>query len=232
VKRAAYNAAAEMAFVAPEVITPLVIKQVREDLNPDQLSSIGPTEAAIARTPEGTAFIDVLASKGQNQRPDRNAKDYDTLKWEEELRTQLAQKKGQQKKLTADQQAGVNAQLMKEASIRQNVHSVEAKLSRGIGIIRSLATGPPTEAELWMNPAVHSLLDVISAGAGLLVGDAAAAAYLDCAQRISPRLGTIRSFIGVATLRAFGTSHLPHELEEEPLSGMSPRSSVSTAPRH
>jgi hypothetical protein len=32
---------------------------------------------------------------------DKNTKDYDTLKWEEELRAQLAEKKGQsQKKLT------------------------------------------------------------------------------------------------------------------------------------
>lgn len=228
-KRAAYYTAADLAFIAPEVITPLLVKQIREDLNPGQLTGIGATEVAIARTPEGTAFIDVLASKAQNQLPDRNTKDYDTLKWEEELRSQLAQKKGQQKKLTPDQQAKVNAQLIKEASIRHNLHSVESRLSRGVGFIRSLATGPPTEAELWMSPAVHSLLNVISAGAGHLVGDAAAIAYLDCAQRVSTRLGTIRSFIGTATLRAFGFTHLPLGLEEEPLGGKWPRTLIATA---
>ena len=221
-KRAACNAAADLAFVAPEIMIPTIIAQIRADLNAEQLSTLGPTEAAIARTPEGTAFVDVLASKSQNQRPDRSAKDYDVLKWEEDLRAQLAQKKGQQKKLTAEQQAKVNAQLTKEANIRKNVHNVELKLRRGIGFVSSLATGPPTEAELWMNSAVHCLLDVVSAGAALLVGDAAATAYLACAERVSPRLGTVRPFIGVATLRALGASSLPLEMEQEPLGGMFP----------
>lgn len=189
-------------------------------MNAEQLSTFGPTEAAIARTAEGIAFVDVLASKSQNQRPDKSAKDYDVLKWEEDLRAQLAQKKGQQKKLTAEQQAKVNAQLTKEANIRENVHSVEVKLRRGIGFIQSLAVGPPTEAELWMNPAVHCLLNIVSTGAALLVGDAAATAYLTCADRISLRLGTVRPFIGLATLRTLGASSLPPEMKQEPLGGM------------
>lgn len=219
-RHAAYNAAADLAFVAPEVMIPTIIEQIRTDLNAEQLNTLGPTEAAIARTPEGIAFVDVLASKGQTQRPDKSAKDYDVLKWEEDLRAQLAQKKGQQKKLTAEQQAKVNAQLTKEANIRENVHSAEVRLRRGIGFIQSLAMGPPTQAELWMDPAVHCLLGIISAGAALLVGDSAAAAYLACAERISPRLGTVRHFIGVATLRVLGASSLSLEMEQEPLGGM------------
>lgn len=221
-KRAACNAAADLAFVAPEVMIPTLMEQIRADLNAEQLSALGPTEAAIARTPEGTAFVDVLASKSHNQRPDKSAKDYDVLKWEEDLRSQLARKNGQQKKLTAEQQAKVNVQLTKEANIRKNVHSVEVKLRRGIGFISSLATGPPTEAELWMNSAVHCLLNIVSSGAALLVGDAAATAYIACAERISPRLGTVRPFIGVATLRGLGASSLSHEMEQEPLGGKFP----------
>lgn len=220
VRHAAYNAAADLAFVAPETMIPTIIEQIRADLSAEEMSAFGPTEAAIARTPEGITFVDVLASKSQDQRPDKSAKDYDVLKWEEDLRAQLAQKKGQQKKLTVEQQAKVNAQLAKEANIRETLHNVEVKLRRGIGFIQSLAMGPPTEAELWMNPAVHCLLGIISAGAALLVGDTAAAAFLACAERISPRLGTVRPFIGVAMLRALGASSLPREMEQEPLGGM------------
>lgn len=211
-------------------MVPLIVQQIATDLEAKQLSNIGPTDAAIARTSEGTAFIDVLALKNQHQRPDRSAKDYDMLKWEEEVRAQLAQKKGQQKKLTPDEQAKVNAQLAKETRIRENVHSIELRLRRGMGIIQSLATGPPTEAESWMNTAVLCLLDVISAGAALLVGDSAATAYIVCAERISPRLGSIRPFIGVATLRALGTTHLSQELLEEPLGGMFPLGLPFTTP--
>lgn len=174
---------------------------IDSDLNPVQLKNVGPVEAAIFRTPEGTAFVDVLAKKAQEAVPNKNTKDYDLLKWEEELRSQLEKKKGQQRKLTADETAKVNAQLKKEAKIRQELQGVEAQLMRGIGIVRALATGPPTEATLWLSTAVSLLLGVMDAGASLLVGDAASMTYLVCAEKVAAKLGSIRPFIGVATLR-------------------------------
>ncbi|KAK4548898.1 hypothetical protein LTR36_008671 [Oleoguttula mirabilis] len=214
---AAFGAAAELAFVAPEVITPLIVAQLTMDLDPSQLDDIGPTEAAIYRTPEGTAFVDVLSKQAQAQPASKNTKDYDTLKWEEDLRAQLAQKKGQTKKLTADEQAKVSAQLAKESAVRSHVSGVEARLRRGIGIISGLATGPPTEAEAWFGPSVKLLFDAIQAGAGLILGDTAALGYLKCADRTSSRLGPLRPFVGVATLRAAGITILPENLLAEPL---------------
>src|SRR5690348_1488346 len=103
---------------------------ISRDLAAEQLHDVGPVEAAIFRTPEGTCFVDVLAKKAQ-QVVNKNNKDYDILKWEEELRSQLEKKKGQQKKLTADETAKVNAQLKKESQIRQSLREVEARLLRG-----------------------------------------------------------------------------------------------------
>ena len=217
---AAFGAAAELAFVAPDEITPLIVAQIGRDLDPTQLDDIGPTEAAIHRTSEGTAFIDVLSKQLPAQSISKTSKDYDTLKWEEELRAQLAQKKGQTKKLTVDEQAKVNAQLAKEASIRQNVAQVDARLRRGIGTISALATGPPTEAETWFGHAVKSLFEVIQAGAGLILGDTASLCYLQCANRTSPRLAAMRPFVGVATLRAAGVTILPENLLAEPLGNL------------
>ncbi|KAI9736804.1 MAG: translational activator of GCN4 [Claussenomyces sp. TS43310] len=217
VRNAAFNASAELAFVAPDVITSRLVKIIQQDLDPKLLSGIGPTEAAIFRTPEGTAFVDVLAKKGNHNIPNKNTKDYDTLKWEEELRASLAQKKGQQRKLTPEEGAKVSAQLAKEAAIRLQVRYLEAKLWRGMGIIKSLAMGPPTEAQMWMGPAVKALIDVIVAGAGLITGNAAADSYMQCAERVSSRLGSLRPFIGIATLRALDVSQLPNELTQEPL---------------
>ncbi|KAK3697730.1 translational activator of GCN4 [Vermiconidia calcicola] len=214
---AAYSAAAELPFVAPDEVTPLIVAQIGRDLDPTQLVDIGPTEAAIFRTSEGTAFIDVLSKQAQTQQISKSAKDYDTLKWEEELRAQLAQKKGQAKKLTSEEQTKVNAQLAKEASIRQNVAEIEARLRRGIGIISGLATGPPTEAEAWFGPSVKLLFDIIQAGAGLILGDTAALSYLQCANKASARLGPMRPFVGVASLRGAGVTILPENLLAEPL---------------
>ncbi|KAI0437982.1 armadillo-type protein [Xylaria telfairii] len=214
VKAAAYNAAADLAFVAPGVMIPQIINLIRADLTSTELKEIGPVEAAIFRTPEGTAFVDVLAKKSQTV-PNKNTKDYDTLKWEEDLRNQLAQKKGLQKKLTADEQAKVNVQLKKEAEIRHSVQQVEARLLRGIGIIQSLVSGPPTDAGLWLGPSVTALLEAMEAGACLIVGKAAPSAYLAGSEKVTSRLGAIRPFIGVATLRAVDITSLPENMIEE-----------------
>jgi hypothetical protein len=149
-----------MAFVAPDAALPAVVEQFSQDLDPKQLESIGPTEAAIFRTPAGTAYVDVLSKKGPVA-IDKNTKDYDTLKWEEEVRAQLAQKKGETKKLSAEDRAKVNAQLAKEASIRDEVAATEQRMRRGVGIIQSLATGPPTEAEQWMGAAADRLIQSV-----------------------------------------------------------------------
>jgi hypothetical protein len=197
-----------------------VVKQFSQDLDPKQMESVGPTEAAIFRTPEGTAYIDVLSKKAPVV-IDKNTKDYDTLKWEEELRAQLAQKKGQAKKLSADDQAKVSAQLAKESAIRKEVAATEHRMRRGVGIIRSLATGPPTEAEQWMGPAVDLLIQAIRAGAGLLLGDVPATALISCSERVSNRLGMMRPFVGVAVLRTIGSIQLASEYEDEDLGGKS-----------
>lgn len=193
---------------------PRIIDLIRADFATDELEKIGPVEAAIFRTPEGTAFVDVLAKKSQTV-PNKNTKDYDTLKWEEDLRNQLAQKKGLQKKLTADEQAKVNAQLKKESEIRHGVQQVEARLMRGLGIIQSLVSGPPTDASRWLGPSVTALLAAMEAGACLIVGKAAPSAYLAAAEKVTARLGAIRPFIGVATLRAKDITSLPENMMEE-----------------
>lgn len=220
VNKAACDAAAELCFVAPETFLPRLIDLIKDDLNADQLQGLGPTEAAIFRTPAGTTFVDVLSQKPQSQVPAKNAKDYDTMKWEEELRAQLAQKKGQERKLTADEQAKVKAQLAKEDAIRKEVGEKVVRLRRGVGFVKSLNNGPPTDPETWFGSAVGSLLHVIDGGAALIIGNEAVEAFLDCANKVTIRLGALRPFLGIATMRIFGTSHLASGMEEEPLGGM------------
>jgi hypothetical protein len=218
---AIWNAAGDLAFVAPDTMVPRLIQQISDDLDASRLSRFTPTDVAIARTPEGTMFVDILNTKSKQPAFDKNTKDYDTLKWEEELRAQLAQKKGQtQKKLTADEQAKVKAQLVKESKIREEVLQEVKRVERGAGIIQGLASGPAVDADGWINPAISSLLSLARAGVGLFAGDVVSKAYVKCAEKVSSRLGPLRPFVGVATLRAIGRSHLPPEMEAEPLGGL------------
>ena len=220
VSLAAYKAAAELAFVCPDIITPKLTNYIRDSLPAGDLSKYGSTEVAIARTPEGTAFVDVLSSKGPGRVLEKNSRDYETLKWEEEVRSQQARKKGQEKKLTADEKAKVDSQLTKEAKIRREVLDLERRLRKGIGFIHALATGPPTEALLWLGPCLEALLGVIAAGAGLVVGNEGNEAYIACSNFVSSRLGSLRPFIAVATLRSLDSAQLPDQLSQEPLGGM------------
>jgi hypothetical protein len=93
-------------------------------------------------------------------------------------------------------------------------------LKRGAGIVHSLARGPPIDSDGWINPAVSLLCDLARAGAGTLVGDAISNAYVACSYRVSSRLGDIRPFIGIATLRIFGETYLRSELQSEHLGCM------------
>ena len=217
VKLAAYNTAAELAFVAPDSIIPALVHVINDNLQTHELNQFGPTEIAIARTQEGTLFVDVLSSKAASYTIDKNSKDYDTMKWEQEIRSQVAHKNGQNRKLTSDEKAKVQAQLVKEAAIRADVHMLESKLQNGIGFVRALAVGPPTDPGLWLSQALQGLISVITAGAGRLVGSAADEAYLECARFVSSRLLSQRTFIGIASLRALGSSNIPEELTKEPL---------------
>ncbi len=219
IELAANNSAADLAFVAPNQIIDLLLEKIESDLPSESVCMYGPIEAAIARTPEGTVFVDVLSREKRGPTLDKNSRDYDTLKWEEEVRSQLARKKGQERKLTPDEKAKINFQLMKESAIRQNVRKLESRLKRGIGLINALATGPPTEAAMWLGRSLKALLGIIAVGAAHIVGDTADQAYLACASVVSSRLGPLRKFIGVATLRALGCSALPTHLEQEPLGG-------------
>lgn len=233
IKVAAYSTYAELAFVASSSVLPLLVDQIKSDLDLGEFSQCSPTDFAIARTPEGTTFIDVLNKKGPNEALDKGSSDYELLKWEADVRAQQAARYGQQKKLTADDQAKINTQLSKEADIRKRVRHLECQLQRGFGTIRALALGPPTNAELWMGYSLKVLIDIIQAGVGLLVDESAAEAFIACANLVTIRLGPLRQFIGVATLRSLGSSHLPEYLLQESLGGgfMKPCTTKANCPR-
>lgn len=109
--------------------------------------------------------------------------------------------------------------MAKEAEIRNKVQATEDIIKRGAGIVQWLAIGPPIESEGWINPAIGALYALAQLNVGELVGDAVSKAFVACSDRISSRLGDMRPFIGIATLRALGKTYLPSNTEEEALGG-------------
>lgn len=139
---------------------------------------ISQQDVAIWRAPADEPYIDVLSSKTPTQIK-KNAKDYDALKWEQELQEELAKKRGApKKKLTPEEQNKVKAQLAKEAEIREKVTKISQKFERGVGLVHALSDGLNTPVAIWIGTAVSALLQTLEAGAGLLLGDRGVSAYL------------------------------------------------------
>ncbi|PMB72489.1 eIF-2-alpha kinase activator GCN1 [Beauveria bassiana] len=138
IKQAAYNAAAELAFVAPDVVVPRLLELIGRDLDRDGLRSIGPLEMAISRTPEGINFVDVLGKKAKGSTPNKRSPAEEILSWEQDARRQIEQRKTQSKKSPGEDVLKINAQLRKEKGIRTSVQELQAKINRGIGIIEAL----------------------------------------------------------------------------------------------
>jgi len=84
-------------------------------------------------------LIEVLAPKKENS-DNKNSKDYANAKWEQEVRDSLAKKKAATPgaKLSKVDQALVAAQMAKEKEVREHIVVLQAKLNRGIELVRGL----------------------------------------------------------------------------------------------
>ncbi|KAF3922117.1 hypothetical protein ABW20_dc0110612 [Dactylellina cionopaga] len=219
---AAAEAAAKLAFVAPDLFTARLVSLFTSDLSHETVAGISSLNIAIWSAPPDVPYVDVLANK--NAAPVARNKDSEIAKWEAEVRKEVEKKKGPaQKKLTPDEQAKVNAQLRKEAEIRANVADARRRLLRGIAIISSLAKGVNNGIEQWIGPATQALLEVLGSSAQDIVGLEANEAYLYNSNLISSRLGPFRYFIGITTLQAYGAERLTGEVLNEDLGSLCTR---------
>ncbi|CAE6418409.1 unnamed protein product [Rhizoctonia solani] len=216
----AYRALSSIVFIAPAVVLPHVISEVRHSLAPAQVEALGAVDFAIWRTPKGTMFHDVLANK-KGPVLNNKSKDADIEKWEAEIRKTLESKKAAgAKTLSKQEQAQVNAQLEKEDAIRSNVQRVKNDMLRGLALIKSLVAAGIPELSVHVASIAKLLLDGALKKGSVLVGSEAFETYLDLANMCSDRLDIFKRWIGVATLRVFDVPDVPEELKLEPLAGL------------
>ncbi|KAG9126171.1 translational activator of GCN4, partial [Ceratobasidium sp. 392] len=216
----AYRALSTIVFIAPKITLPHVIAEVQRCLNPAQVDALGPVDFAVWRTPKGTMFTDVLASK-KGPVLNNKSKDADIEKWEAELRKTLESKKGAPTKaLSKQDQALVNAQLEKEDVIRANVERVKTEMTSGLAMVKSLVAAGVEELSVHIAPIAKLLLDGALKKGSVLVGHNAFDTYLDLAKMCSDRLDVFKKWIGVATLRVFEVPDVPEELQLEPLDSL------------
>ncbi|KAJ7720581.1 armadillo-type protein [Mycena maculata] len=219
---AAYSALTTIVFIAPDAVLPRIVEQLRTDIDPAVLNALTEEDLGMWRMPEGSTFIDVLTStKGDTKAPHKG-KDFEIARWEAEVRDALESKRkaGAGAALTKPQQALLQAQLAREATVRQRVDVVKANLARGLATVRSLVAAGVPEFRVYISSVAGLLLDGALGKGALLVGASAFETYLDLAKCSSERLDSFRTWVGIATLRSLKVDTVPEELRAEPLNSL------------
>lgn len=210
VYQAACSAISTISFVASDTAVPRIADTIDTDLSSVSELDVDEEKCAIWLANEGELVVDIL-SKGEKPQLSKNSKDYETAKWEQEVRKEIASKKKSTKSLTKDEKRMVAEQLKLETEIRASVESSYRKLSRALNLIIALSNEGAkvdNDAKIWFPVAVRQLLVVLrSHEAKLLVGDLATKCFLAMAQVLSVTglHGTSSmDWIGASTLRLHG----------------------------
>lgn len=217
--KCACKAASISCFINPEVASPLLVDMFKNDLDTIELLKLTDEDFEIWAGEEGELVINVLDKDMAKKLSDKNNKDYETLKWEQNVRKEQAKKQG--KKLSKEEQQLVNEQLSKESAIRERVSNYSLTLQRSLRIIKVLsdyATLVNNGSDIWYPIAVNSVLKLTKVAQSFkLVESLAIDVFLNMSKVLSTRLEQTRFFIGLATLRVNKVKHIPDNFIQEPL---------------
>ncbi|GBE83943.1 eIF-2-alpha kinase activator GCN1 [Sparassis crispa] len=217
---AGYRAVTTLAFVSPQEVLPRIIEQIRADINPEEINSLSEMDLGVWSVPEGKTYVDVLALKDIDV-PVKKGKGYKEAQWEAEVRKSLASKKGNAPAtLSKQDQALVHAQLEKESQIRTRVAVIKTKFDRGLNLVSSIINAHVDEFRPYLSSVATLLLKGAFGNGVALVGFNAFDRYLALSNTCSDRLDTLRTWIGVATLRSLGINEIPEDYTVEPLNSL------------
>ncbi|SCU84775.1 LAFA_0D11936g1_1 [Lachancea sp. 'fantastica'] len=208
------------AFINPSTIAPLVVALVKCELESSRLQGVDASQIEIWRGADGELVFDVL-QKSNKALENKNSRDYETLKWEEEVRKKQAQKNSGTKKYTKEEKDLIDAQLLKEAGIRKDINLIVTESRRTLSLVSQLseeASLVDNGAAVWFPVAVSDILAALGAPAfSELLPEQGVETFLSLSSTASERLGTMRRSIAVATLRAFDIKGIPASACQENL---------------
>ena len=217
--------------------------QLWVDIDAQALNALTEEEFGILETPEGSTYVDgrlpcvrrdcpfdssrsVLATRKKDEGP-KKGKDADIARWEAELRQSLASKKTRSggagaAGLSKEAHALVQAQLAKEAVVRERVGVLRAHLLRGLAFVRSVVESGGASVKDYMRPIADCLLEgAMSKGSARLIGEGGVEVpfetFVTLTRCCSERLEGLRRWVGVAVLRALEVGCIPEAQAAESL---------------
>lgn len=221
--QAACKSIGTVSFVKPEIVAPKLTVLFQQDLNVENIADVDETAVKIWKSPEGEVVVDVINQGEPKKVEDKNSKDYETKKWEESLKKEIALKNKSTRKLTREEHALVAQQLAKEAEIRNKLLRSVKKFYRAFYVIRELSEGNANgiigyEDTDWFLVAVNSMLALLNKPISFaLLGEFGAETFIKTSKIITSRLGALKELAGVAILRAYDVQGVPENFMENSL---------------
>lgn len=219
--KAAVVSTGELSFILPDQMGPKIADKLVQFLNTDTMLDISAEMLKIWAGNDGELVVDVL-NVPKSKELNKNSRDYETRRWEEEIRSELAAKKKNLslQRLTKEERLLVEEQLAKESEIRHDIDARINKIETALQVIKKLtedAAQVSNGARFWYPIAVMNLLNLAQLdNSRTLVGNGVIDTFVQLSSMLSGRLGTLRSFVGIATLRVYEVP-VQKEFCEEPL---------------
>lgn len=217
-REAGFAALTTLVRLAPDSVMAELVTQIEADSPFDDLRALTQNDLGMWRTEPGTLYVDVLSAT-KDDAVDKNSKNAKMEQWEAELRADIAKKKAAQNKtLTKDQKAAVDAQSKIEAQARAKVEEIRARYVRSLRTVSSLVGARTDEIEGYMQTLVNLVIATFEISqARFLFEKEAKEAFWALSSCCSLRLEAYSMFVGVALLRTIDQELVREDFRAEPI---------------
>lgn len=217
-REAGFAALTTLVRLEPGSVMAELVSQIEADTPFDDLRALSSDELGMWRTEPGTLYIDVLSTTKEDA-IEKNNKNAKMEQWEAELRADIAKKKAAQNKaLTKDQKAAVDAQAKIEAQARAKVEEIRARYARSLRTVSAIVGARTEEIKGYMQTLVSFVLETLKVSqARILFEEEAKDAFWALSSCCSLRLEAYAMFIGVALLRSIDQELVQEDFRTEPI---------------
>ncbi len=217
-REAGFAALTTLVRLAPDSVMAELVSQIEADAPFDDLRALTQDELGMWSTEPGSLYVDVLSST-KAETVDKNNKNAKIDQWEAELRADIAKKKAAQNKtLTKEQKAAVDAQAKVEAQARAKVEEIRSRYVRSLRTVSSIVGARTDEIQGYMQTLVHFVLQTFEVSqARFLFENEAKESFWALSSCCSIRLEAYSMFVGVALLRTIDEQLVKEDFRAEPI---------------
>lgn len=215
---AGFAAQTTLVRLAPDSVMAELVSQIEADTPFDDLHVLTQDDLGMWHTEPGSLYIDVLSNTKEDS-IDKNNKNAKMEQWEAELRADIAKKKAAQNKtLTKEQKAAVDAQSKVEAQARAKVEEIRSRYVRCLRTVSSIVGARTEEIEGYMQTLVKFVLHTFEVSqARFLFEKEAKESFWALSSCCSIRLEAYSMFVGVALLRTIDEELVQEDFRVEPI---------------